>query len=168
MGVSLTLKTAVDGRIMMQASALAMSMRGGMNMLVMEKILSMTGTMANKQNIGKICNTLATDFTIIIKIPFTFFESFALIFKLIVILGILYYRLGWVGLFLVIPTAFVFLLQIGGSKIFGDFMKNVNKEKDKRIELYNQMLEGIKIIKLYGWEFFFNEKIQTIREAESS
>ena len=137
-------------------------------MIVMEKILSMTGVMASRQNVGKICNILVTDFTMLIKIPFTFFESFALLFKLIVILGILYYRLGWVGLFLFIPTVLVFLYQVGVSRIFGTFMRDVNKEKDKRIELYNQMLEGIKVIKLYGWEYFFKDKIQAIREAESS
>jgi ABC-type multidrug transport system fused ATPase/permease subunit len=125
LGASLTLRTALEGRISMLASALVMSVRGGMSMIVMEKILNMTGVMANRQNVGQICNMLVSDFTILIKIPYNFFFSLTFVFKLIVILGILYYRLGWVGLFLVVPTVLIFLYQVGVSKIFEGFTRDV-------------------------------------------
>ena len=40
------------------------------------------------------------------------------------------------------------------------------KEKDKRSKLVDEILNGIKIIKLYSWEDSFKEKITAIRNRE--
>jgi hypothetical protein len=40
--------------------------------------------------------------------------------------------------------------------------------KDKRIQTTSEVIEGIKFIKLYGWEIAFRRIIQSIREKEIS
>uniref|UniRef100_A0A3Q2QHM4 Multidrug resistance-associated protein 1 n=1 Tax=Fundulus heteroclitus TaxID=8078 RepID=A0A3Q2QHM4_FUNHE len=40
------------------------------------------------------------------------------------------------------------------------------KSKDNRIKLMNEMLNGIKVLKLYAWELAFKEKVTAIRESE--
>lgn len=40
------------------------------------------------------------------------------------------------------------------------------KQKDKRAKLTDEILNGMKIIKLYGWETSFKDKITKIREQE--
>ncbi|XP_016521501.1 multidrug resistance-associated protein 1 [Poecilia formosa] len=40
------------------------------------------------------------------------------------------------------------------------------KSKDSRIKLMNEMLNGIKVLKLYAWELAFKEKVSEIRESE--
>ncbi|XP_030581396.1 multidrug resistance-associated protein 1 [Archocentrus centrarchus] len=40
------------------------------------------------------------------------------------------------------------------------------KSKDNRIKLMNEMLNGIKVLKLYAWELAFKEKVSEIRESE--
>ncbi|MEQ2165791.1 hypothetical protein GOODEAATRI_020840, partial [Goodea atripinnis] len=40
------------------------------------------------------------------------------------------------------------------------------KSKDSRIKLMNEMLNGIKVLKLYAWELAFKEKVSEIREHE--
>ena len=40
------------------------------------------------------------------------------------------------------------------------------KNKDKRIKLMNELLGGIKVIKLYGWEKSFIGQVQDIRKKE--
>ena len=40
------------------------------------------------------------------------------------------------------------------------------KNKDKRIKLMNEILSGIKVIKLYGWEPSFTDQTQEIRNKE--
>lgn len=42
------------------------------------------------------------------------------------------------------------------------------KEKDNRIKLLTEVLNGIKILKLYAWEMSFKEKIEAIRNIELS
>lgn len=40
------------------------------------------------------------------------------------------------------------------------------KNKDSRIKLMNEMLNGIKVLKLYAWELAFKDKVSEIRERE--
>ncbi|KAM9843269.1 multidrug resistance-associated protein 1 [Aulostomus maculatus] len=40
------------------------------------------------------------------------------------------------------------------------------QSKDNRIKLMNEMLNGIKVLKLYAWELAFKDKVSKIRESE--
>uniref|UniRef100_A0A3B3ZZD4 ABC transmembrane type-1 domain-containing protein n=1 Tax=Periophthalmus magnuspinnatus TaxID=409849 RepID=A0A3B3ZZD4_9GOBI len=40
------------------------------------------------------------------------------------------------------------------------------KSKDSRIKLMNEMLNGIKVLKLYAWELAFQDKVSEIRQSE--
>ncbi|XP_076852211.1 multidrug resistance-associated protein 1 isoform X2 [Brachyhypopomus gauderio] len=40
------------------------------------------------------------------------------------------------------------------------------KNKDSRIKLMNEVLNGIKVLKLYAWELAFRDKVSAIRESE--
>lgn len=39
-------------------------------------------------------------------------------------------------------------------------------QKDQRIKLMNEVLNGIKVLKLYAWEMSFKDKINVIRDME--
>ena len=45
-------------------------------------------------------------------------------------------------------------------------VNDINIYKDKRVELTTQLIEGIKFVKLYGWELAFKKIIVDIREKE--
>lgn len=40
------------------------------------------------------------------------------------------------------------------------------KYKDERIKLMNEVLSGVKVLKLYAWELPFQEEIKRIRAKE--
>lgn len=40
------------------------------------------------------------------------------------------------------------------------------KSKDSRIKLMNEILNGIKVLKLYAWELAFRDKVLAIRQEE--
>ena len=155
-------------RLLSDSFTLALQARGGLSMIVIDKVLSLSSVMANRENVGKMCNIMVLDFNPILENTYAFFYSFSCILKLTVVQAIICYRFGWLGFAAVIPLILVLLYQSWISDIYGDLNEEVNEEKDKRISLYSQMLEGIKLIKLYGWEFAFKEKIQEIRKAEIS
>ncbi len=41
------------------------------------------------------------------------------------------------------------------------------REKDKRAKLMNEILNGIKVLKLYAWENSFRDQVQGFREKET-
>lgn len=62
------------------------------------------------------------------------------------------------------------LLFIPLSIYIGNLTKDIYikklKQQDSRMKMTNEILSGIKILKLYGWELFFKSKIDTIRAKE--
>ena len=40
------------------------------------------------------------------------------------------------------------------------------RQKDRRIRVMNEVLNGIKVIKLYAWEDHFHDDVQSIRQRE--
>ena len=38
--------------------------------------------------------------------------------------------------------------------------------RDERVKVFNEVINGIKIIKMYAWETGFKEKIETTRAEE--
>lgn len=52
------------------------------------------------------------------------------------------------------------------SKQNGENIEQVNVYKDERIHKISEVIEGIRFIKLYGWEIAFKRIIEKIRNLE--
>jgi ATP-binding cassette subfamily C (CFTR/MRP) protein 4 len=52
------------------------------------------------------------------------------------------------------------------SRNNGGIISNINVFKDKRVQATSEIIEGIRFIKLYGWEEAFRRIIQGIRDQE--
>jgi ABC-type bacteriocin/lantibiotic exporter with double-glycine peptidase domain len=65
----------------------------------------------------------------------------------------------------------VMIIAIPIEAVISRKIKNLQvanlKNKDERIKTMNEMLEGIKVIKLYSWENCFEKKIGDIRKTEA-
>jgi ABC-type multidrug transport system fused ATPase/permease subunit len=62
------------------------------------------------------------------------------------------------------------ILFLPANGIFTRIAKKIRKEKyklqDSRIKMMNEILNGIRVIKFYGWEVSFQEIIKKIRNNE--
>ena len=86
--------------------------------------------------------------------------------QLVVCFYLLWQQLGLAALagagalLLLVPVNLYYTKMM--KKIQGELMK----QKDKRSKLMDEILNGIKIIKLYSWENPFREKVQRVRDEE--
>ena len=79
---------------------------------------------------------------------------------------ILYIRIGWpslIGILIVVISVPV-CIKISNKNF--EILKNVNGLKDKRVAITNDVMEGIKYIKINGWELAFKNLIRTARNNE--
>ena len=90
----------------------------------------------------------------------------AIPFLLIGYIIILVLRLGWPGIICPLVVIFFIPFQIWLGKFCSKMLEGVNVYKDERIKLCTEIIEGIKFIKLYGWETAFKKIIQTLRKEE--
>lgn len=78
----------------------------------------------------------------------------------------LYYLLGTTA---IIGAAFMLITLPIPALLFSAVMKlfqNIMNTKDTRMDALNEMLSAIRIVKFFGWEGKFVEKITAARESE--
>lgn len=99
--------------------------------------------------------------------------------------SLLFYHYLWIGpIHLVIVTAFVYVeigptaflaaflviiqlpLQHYLGRIFIKLRLNAAKLTDKRVLTMNEVINGIRVIKMYGWEYAFHQVVSSIRRLE--
>ena len=80
---------------------------------------------------------------------------------------LLCFRLGWTGLFALLIIILLTPVQLIIGKLNGFLLKQANIDKDYRIKLTSEIMEGIKFIKMYGWELVFKKIVQGIRNKEN-
>jgi len=81
----------------------------------------------------------------------------------IVLIGsttLLIVRLGWPGALGMAIVLLVLPISNFISKYNGKLLQEINVYKDRRIKTTTEVIEGIKYIKLYGWEIAFRRIIQ--------
>ncbi|XP_055339686.1 multidrug resistance-associated protein 1-like [Paramacrobiotus metropolitanus] len=135
---------------------------------IYRKALTITSAVKQQSSVGEIVNLMSVD--ALRFYDFMSFVHFLWSAPLQVILAMYYlYNLfgaaAFAGLGAIILTfpinAFAFskMRQIQNVQM---------KEKDKRIKLMNEILNGIKVLKLYAWEEPFEKLILSIRNIELS
>ncbi|KAJ3058066.1 Multidrug resistance-associated protein 1 [Rhizoclosmatium hyalinum] len=87
-------------------------------------------------------------------------------FQICLALYFLYFTLG-VAIFAGVA---VMLLMIPVNGLLATWSRRLNKiqmsNKDKRTKLMDELLNGIKVIKLYAWEMPFLKRVNAVRELE--
>ena len=84
-------------------------------------------------------------------------------FGLVGVISILISRFGVTGLVAIGIVAIMFPIQAIIGCYNGKILEGVNIYKDKRVKVTTEIIEGIKLVKLYGWEIAFRNIIQKLR-----
>ena len=163
-GICWLLKSSCNHNIMLEGILLPAKVKGGLILIMTRKILGLSQHAADLNEVGRITNIISNDFNRI-EDKFRFaVQALPLPIQFIIIIVIVFCRVGWMGsilfLIIVLAIAFQFLL----SKLEAKYQVEVNAHKDSRIKAYTELLEGIRIIKLYAWEMAFRDMIQEIRK----
>ncbi|KAG0223088.1 hypothetical protein BGW41_005710, partial [Actinomortierella wolfii] len=158
--------TMADGQQFQLSANLGAEVRTGLISMIYRKALVLSTCARQTMTVGEISNRMAVDCeriaTALQRVPFVV----VLPIELGIGIWLLYVKLGWcslagLGVIVLISPAQTVLAQI--------ISKGRNQKlaaMDARIRLTNEILSGIKIIKLYGWEESLRKRIETIRERE--
>ncbi|KAK3834478.1 MAG: multidrug resistance-associated protein 3 [Linnemannia gamsii] len=136
--------------------------------MIYRKSLKLSSAAKQKSTAGEINNHMSVDAERW-NDAITFFPMFVSIpYELCIALWLLYQHIGW-SVFTGLGTILI-LLPVQG--IVGKFFTKAKASKlesmDGRIRTMNEILSGIKIVKLYGWEESFKERIAVFRNRELS
>ncbi|XP_072177741.1 ATP-binding cassette sub-family C member 9-like [Diadema setosum] len=144
--------------------------RSAIQSMVYEKALrlstyAMSGGM---MTMGQITNHMSIDAT---NVQFFFnygVEIFTIPVKIGMTLYLLYEQLGYPSLIGASVFILVIPFQLVLAWLTSKYIKEVLLRSDQRMKFSNEMLQGIKILKLYGWERLYCESVKDTRQDELS
>ncbi|XP_075371089.1 ATP-binding cassette sub-family C member 6 isoform X1 [Mycteria americana] len=160
------LQTLFEQRYMYMCLVLGLRLKTAVTGLVYRKILVMSNASRKAATVGEIVNLVSVDVQKLMDLIIYFNGTWLAPIRIIICFVFLWQLLGPSALTSI--TVFLFLLPLNFviTKKRSQFQETQMKHKDERAKLTNAILSDIKVIKLYGWEKTFMEKVLCIREQE--
>ena len=144
---------------------MAIQIRNVLTNIVYEKICSQK--MCDLET-GTLINLVNTDCKNIEQL-FSTLRSILVVPPIIVVAIILIYQ--QVGASTFLAMAYLALVVPFGTYMFGrvaTLFKERMKLGDKRLKITNEILTGIRVLKVFSWEFAFLDIVEKVRDAEQS
>ncbi|XP_064623538.1 ATP-binding cassette sub-family C member 10-like [Lineus longissimus] len=164
-----TLITAVaNNQFGYLCNLVGLKIRASIITTVYYKTVSVSMVSLGKFTTGEIVNFMSTDTDRIVNFAPSFHQFWSLPFQVAISLYLLYRQIGLA--FLAGLGFAVLLIPINrwiAVKI-GSLSKAMMEQKDGRVKVVNEVLNGIRVIKFYALEETFMERINRIRIAELS
>ncbi|KAI8835590.1 hypothetical protein BJ741DRAFT_607321 [Chytriomyces cf. hyalinus JEL632] len=179
--VTALLRFALEGQITLSARKIGMRVCNTLSGLVYLKSLrrvprlavedAKNGSQSNDSagaSMGKIVNLMSVDASSVGEWIGVVYTPFITFIQIVMCVLSLLFVLGWPAIAGVIMMV---LLMFSGAPLASSINKSftqLKKSKDVRVNAMNELLQGIKIIKLFSWEKQFTLKMTRLRDQELS
>ncbi|KAG0225249.1 ATP-binding cassette transporter 1 [Mortierella sp. GBAus27b] len=140
-----------------------MHIRAGLVTAIYQKSLRLSNSARQTSTVGEIVNHMSIDAQRIQDLVTYLHVLWSGIFQIVMAMYLLYDTMGW-AIFAGVTVMILMVPLNGRLAMFGrEYQKQQMKNKDTRIKLMNELLNGIRVIKLYAWEGTFLQKVLTVR-----
>ncbi|KAF8928276.1 hypothetical protein BGZ58_009765 [Dissophora ornata] len=140
-----------------------MHIRAGLVTAIYQKSLRLSNSARQTFTVGEVVNHMSIDAQRVQDLVTYLHVVWSGLFQIGIALYLLYDTMGWA----IFAGVTIMILMIPLNARLSVFMKNFQqqqmKNKDTRIKLMNELLNGIRVIKLYAWENTFLQKVLTVR-----
>ncbi|CAD8094735.1 unnamed protein product [Paramecium primaurelia] len=135
--------------------------------LVFIKLTELSSSSIKEANIGKILNLISGDINQLEQILYMIFQSSVIFLSVGIGCYILWIRFnGAIGILVLAIVFLAYPIQISLQSFNSETLKQSKQFQDKRLKLTNELVEGIRLIKMYAWEEAFYQMISIIRKNE--
>uniref|UniRef100_A0A8C6AN30 Multidrug resistance-associated protein 1-like n=1 Tax=Monodon monoceros TaxID=40151 RepID=A0A8C6AN30_MONMO len=135
-------------------------------LLLFFQALLLSNVSRKKFSTGEIINLMSADAQQLMDLTANINLLWSGPFQILMAISFLWQELGPAVLAGVAVLVFVIPMNTLVANRMKKLKKSQTKNKDKQIKLLNEILHGIKILKLYAWEPSYKKKIIEIREQE--
>ncbi|XP_066556292.1 ATP-binding cassette sub-family C member 2 [Amia ocellicauda] len=134
--------------------------------IVYKKALNLANSSRQRYTTGEVVNLMSSDAQQLMDLALNLNLLWSAPFQVLVAVFFLWQELGPS----VLAGVAVLLLVIPLNAVVASRIKQLKKRhmktKDRRVKLLNEIMHGIKILKLYAWEPSFQQKVVETRENE--
>ncbi|XP_070536030.1 ATP-binding cassette sub-family C member 9-like [Ptychodera flava] len=152
------------------ATLTSVQLKSALQTFTYEKSLHLSTAVLSggQMTVGQIMNHMSVDtLSMQYLCMWTIFIS-SVPYQIVVILILLYLELGFAALIGTSVFLIVTPLQYAITRKMASLQRKVLIFSDRRLKKSNEALQGIKLLKLYGWEELFCTAIEAVRSKEVS
>ncbi|XP_072031474.1 ATP-binding cassette sub-family C member 9-like [Amphiura filiformis] len=152
------------------SSVIGVHIRTSLQTMVYDKALRLSShtISAGSMTLGQITNHMSTDAFNVFYFCQRLHFLWAIPFRLIAVTALLYHQVDLAS-FLALGTILIAIpIQFITARKQTTKQKLVMTNSDERLKQSNEMLQGIKFLKMYGWEEMFCKAIEAVRKLEMS
>eukprot|EP01117_Protostelium_nocturnum_P005317 TRINITY_DN1935_c0_g2_i1.p1 TRINITY_DN1935_c0_g2~~TRINITY_DN1935_c0_g2_i1.p1 ORF type:complete len:1401 (-),score=492.82 TRINITY_DN1935_c0_g2_i1:3171-7373(-) len=148
------------------AYAIGIQVRTGITNLIYMKAFKLSNKSMNSASVGEMVNLQAVDSHKIQELSPLIHSLWSCPLQILIALLLLYRILGVASIAGLIVMLIIVPLNHKISVKMASFQKIIMGFRDKRIESTNEILNGIRIIKLFAWEDSYIGKVKVSRDGE--
>ncbi|GMR57810.1 hypothetical protein PMAYCL1PPCAC_28005, partial [Pristionchus mayeri] len=145
---------------------MSMKIQTALTTAVYRKTLRLSSTARRKRTVGEIINLMAIDVEVFQAMTQQVQQFWSCPYQITFALVYLLFTLGYSASPGVVIMIVLIPINIFSSVFIKKWQMNAMKMKDQRVKMVNEVLNGIKVIKLYAWEEPMEAHIDEIRERE--
>ncbi|KAL4469098.1 hypothetical protein ABPG72_007777 [Tetrahymena utriculariae] len=147
-------------------TAFFVQFRATFNRALFLKVSSLSAFSIKEANVGKLVNLVSNDLNLLEMKSYSIINLLTLPAPIIAVALILYYRFdGYAVIGLAVMIGYI-PFQLLLAKISSGFFKDKAALVDNRVKFTNEIVEGIRLIKMYAWEEAFVHLVTTFRKSE--
>ncbi|RYH19548.1 ATP-binding cassette domain-containing protein [archaeon] len=148
---------------------LGVAIRSGVMMAVYEQALKLTTASRLQNTVGQTTNLMAIDaekLNLAVQfIHFLWHGPLVLLVVMIILISEIGYQAALAGMAFIIV---LIPLQNRIARAIGIIRREMVKHTDERVKLVNELLQAIRVIKLYAWEEAIEQRVNTVRQQETT
>uniref|UniRef100_A0A8C7JKA7 Multidrug resistance-associated protein 4 n=1 Tax=Oncorhynchus kisutch TaxID=8019 RepID=A0A8C7JKA7_ONCKI len=145
-----------------------MKIRVAMCHMIYKKALCLSSAAMGKTTTGQMVNLLSNDVNKFDEVTNNLHYLWIAPLQAVVVIILLWYEIGPSCLAGVAVLVFLLPLQTMFGKLFGSLRSKTAALTDNRIRTMNEVVSGIRIIKMYAWEKPFSALVNDVRREEIS
>lgn len=159
-------ETIMDNQYYFRMSRLGLRVRGGLSQLIYEKSMKLSQPAQVKIGIGNIVNLMEVDCMKMGWSMYVLHQIWALPAMFIVGMVMLYAQVQGAAFSGLIVMIVLFIPNAYVMKKGVELIKVTFALRDKRVRLLTEYLQGVKLVKMLGWEKLMHSNVQERRAAE--
>ncbi|KAI8802480.1 P-loop containing nucleoside triphosphate hydrolase protein, partial [Cladochytrium replicatum] len=165
-------KTTINGQLLFNGRRFGLQARCILNSEIYEKSLTLDQDPKQKKSesenasMGRIVTLMSSDSENLRGFFCGIHEIPRLFISLICSIAFLIYVMGVSGLIGLLVLVVLFPLGMSMGKLLTGVQVQSSAATDKRINLINEVLQGIRIVKFFAWEKSFLQRIKDIRDVQ--
>ncbi|XP_028320649.1 multidrug resistance-associated protein 4-like isoform X2 [Gouania willdenowi] len=150
------------------AQRVGMRIRVALGHMIYRKALDLSSEAMTRTSTGHIVNLLSNDINRFDEITLNLHYLLVGPLQALVIISLLWVEIGGACLAGVAVLVFLVPIQTVFGKLFGLYRAKTAVLTDSRIRIMNEVVSGIRIIKMYVWEKPFSTLVSEVRRKEIS